>query len=254
MDEARREQVKVFLDKLDDQDTDHAEGVLKDSYKGEIDRKDKILSSMSVLTAPITILAAGVAFLVNSVLDAGQGLLTSDPDITQVLLYVALLSLFFLIIIVTGDFNRLLAGENYHYLPDADDLLDSMARNKEYCLDNNILDEGAASRYSRLDIIMQMAESATKNCAANDVRLRYRQKIFRNTMFAVIAAGGGFISVALHRELPNLHPLSDIWRHLNGKTPTSAQHPPSTPNRTQAASGHEQSVTSPAASGASSGH
>lgn len=238
MDDTRKSEVKILIEKMGEGDLDYIHKSLSEAYKGEIDRKDKIISSMSVVSAPITILFAGVAFLTNSALDADQKYITRSPDVVVVLFYIIIIFLLIYVSKTLYNFHKLLSGEDYFYLPDADGILDNMAKNKAYCMDNNVTDDGEASRYSKADIILQLSESATRNCAANDVRLRYRQRIFRSTILAIICAALGFLVVAVHREQPNVWNVSDLWRQADARlTPaapttqqpsTSAQTPPGT--------------------------
>lgn len=255
MDEERRAQAKAVIETLEKEDIKYTEDALKEAYKGEIDRKDKILSSMSVVSAPITILFAGVAFLTNSLFEIIQKTIFSDLDILVIVFYIIMAMLSYLIIVIIYNFHNLLGGENYYYLPNADDLLDDIVKNKEYCDENNTSIDGEVSRYSKANTIMQLSESSTKNAAANDIRLKYRQQIFRSTMLAIICAALGFFVVAIHREQPNVWSLSYLWKKIDGissqttnQSATSAGSAPSSGPAQTTPSHQQPNATSPTAS------
>lgn len=227
MEKSRRDQIKILMETFKKEDLEYTEEILKDSYKVEIDRKDKILSSMTVVTAPITILFAGVAFLSNNSLENNQRYLTYDPDLLVVMFYLVILFLIYFILSIIHNFHKLLGGENYNYLPYADNLLEMISNNKDYCIDNNIWADGEVIRYSRIDIIMQLAECSTKNAISNDVRLKYRQRTFRSTMLAIICAALGFLVASVHREQPDTWHVSDLWKKIDGSPSATVQQPAS---------------------------
>lgn len=211
------------IDHLGKDDLEYAEAFMKQLYAVEIDRKDKILASMSVVASPIAILIAGVAFLVNGVVDKPAEYITASPDIAVVVFLLLMLSLFASIAHALYNFHRLLSGENYHYLPDASGVLGNIAAIKAFCDQNNISSDGAVTSYARVNFIKQYAACAAKNCASNDIRLKYRQRVFRSTMLAVIFSALGLVAVAVHRGQPNIWDVSKVWRKSNVQPPQGSQ-------------------------------
>ncbi len=249
-------ETRDLVNQLEDTDLKYTEEFLKEIYKFEIDRKDKILSSMSVVSAPITILIAGVAYLIKNVFDSPSLYVTSSPDVVTILYYIFMILLFFCIVKTIYFFHKLLAGENYYYLPDADGILKNIADSKRFCIDNSISEDGKVSNFARSSFIMQYAESASKNCVSNDKRLRYRQGVFRNTILSIIWAGFGFVAVAIHREQPHIWNISTFWSKANGKASEQSAPAGATPTTSPAPSGNKQSPQpiAPASTSAPAGH
>lgn len=232
MEDHKKSIVESLVESFDIDDLNYTENTLKDAYKAEIDRKDKILSSMTVVTAPITILFAGVAFLTNSLLDSNQHYMTNNPDLFVVFFYIVISFLLYFLLSILYNFHRLLAGENYYYIPYGDDLLESIAENKSYSVSMGSTAVGEAARYSKIDSIMQLSESSTRNGMANDIRLKHRQRIFRSTMLAIICTALGFLVVSVHRQQPDTWHVFSFRGTTNGYPPKTNQQ--STSNSTTA--------------------
>ena len=52
---------------LEDGDAEYLEKIVRDQYLYEIERKDKILSSLSIIATPTTLALGGAGFLVNKI-------------------------------------------------------------------------------------------------------------------------------------------------------------------------------------------
>ncbi len=65
---------------LGEVDLKYTEDFIKQLYVAELDRKDKILSSMAVVSSPFTILFAAVDYLINVVLDTFSDYISKAPE------------------------------------------------------------------------------------------------------------------------------------------------------------------------------
>ena len=189
----------------------YAEAVASKLYDLEVDRRDKILASMTVVSGPITILIASVAFLANTTLDPSSDYMTTAPDIIVVVYYLVVLTLIWSVCLALLNFRRLLLGEFYSYLPDANALLNNFCDTKRYCDAVGMGGDGQVAGLMRINIVRLYASCASANRTANDHRLVYRQGVFRNTTRAVLMVAIGFVAVAIHRQQPHIwSPASTI--------------------------------------------
>ena len=207
------------LTALGPEDLRFAEQITKQLYDFELDRKDKILASMSVVTAPITILIAGVAFLANE-LGAVPGRLDGRFDVAELAELVFSLLLLATIGRAFRGFRRLTSAETYSYLPDANTLLQDFYENAEYYGTLDHVPDGAVADSMRAALIELYAESATRNREANELRLGFRQQVFRNTAYALAFAGLALAAVAVHREIPHIWDVATMWRRDVGPAQT----------------------------------
>ncbi len=236
-------------------DLKYTEDFVKQLYTSELDRKDKILSSMTVVSSPITILFAAVAYLVNVVLDKSSDYISKNPDIVVVVYLILMTFLLWCIVKAMYYFHKLLAGESYSYIPDSLKVLNNILEVKNYCLEYALNDDGQVTTFSKANFVKLYAESAAKNCASNDKRLAYRQGVFRNTVFAVMYAALTFITVAVHREQPHIWNVSILWRKSNGHSAQTPQQPATTNSISEPASpGNKQPEAAPAPTATPASH
>ena len=229
------------LQRLGVEDLKFAEELAKQLYAAEIDRKDKILASMTVATAPITVLVASVAFLANVTLDTSSDFLSLRPDVVVILCYILLCILLIFVCRTLFFYHRLLTGEYYRYLPDAGVLASNMAEIKRYC-EAYALDDGAMAQYMRVNLVGMYTECAARSCKANDQRLIFRQGVFANVARAVLVVVASLIAVAVHRAQPHIwNPFTQTGRTEHGQPAPSPSatdlHPPATPG-SAAGQGH----------------
>ena len=203
------------IEALAQKDTAYISEVMEKIYAGELDRKDKILASLTILTAPATLVVGGIAFLLNDLIDHSSEYLNDWRNLAILLMFAALS----LALVFAGRtiwfFNLLLSGENYAYLPYAETMLANILDLKTYLQDNVTKEDGALGWYADAMRIPLFARAATQNGVANEVRLQHRQGVFRNLFRTIALSALSYILVALHREAPHSLDVPQLWTWIN---------------------------------------
>ena len=199
------------VESLAENDTAYLSEVMEKIYAGELDHKDKILASMTILTAPATLLVGGIAFLLNNLIEHFSDYANDWRNLIVLLLFITLS----LALIFAGRtiwfFNLLLSGENYAYMPYAETMLTNILDLKTYLQDNVTKEDGALGWYANAMRIPLFARAATQNGIANVVRLRHRQGVFRNLFRTIALSALSYILIALHREAPHSLDVPQLW-------------------------------------------
>lgn len=197
-----RQRLDAAIEALGEKDTVYVCAVMEKIYAGEIDRRDKILASMSILAAPSSILVGGVAVLTNNAILHAQDYVDHSHDLAVVLMLMAMGGAFVCIGRMVWCFNLLLSGENYAYMPYADAMLAKILELKNYLSENVTRDDAHLAWFSESMRISMFANAATQNAIANEMRIRHRQGVFRNFFRTVAFSVLAFALAALHQAVP----------------------------------------------------
>lgn len=203
------------VEALSERDVSYLSELMEKIYAGEIDRKDKILASMTILAAPTTLVAGGIAYLINNLVDQLDSYLRGWQDLVVILLLVALAAALWFLGRAVWFFNLLLSGENYSYMPYADAMLEKVLDLKGYLTANITADDGYLRWYAEAMRIPLFVDAATRNGVVNEQRTAHRQGVFRNLFRSIAFSALTFVLIAVHREVPTSVSIMQIWNHVH---------------------------------------
>ena len=203
------------VEALPQRDVSYLSELMEKIYAGEIDRKDKILASMTILAAPTTLVVGGIAYLINNLVDQLDSYLRDWQDLVVLLLLGGLAGALWFLGRAVWFFNRLLSGENYTYMPYANAMLDKVLDLKGYLTANITADDGYLSWYAEAMRIPLFVEAATRNGVANEQRTAHRQGVFRNLFRAIAFSALTFVLIAVHHEAPTSVSIVQVWNYAH---------------------------------------
>ena len=207
------------VEALPERDVRYLSELMEKIYAGEIDRKDKILLSMTILAAPTTLVVGGIAYLINNLVDQFDNYLRDWRDLVVLLLLAALAGALWSLGRAVWFFNLLLSGENYSYMPYANAMLDKVLDLKSYLTANITADDGYLSWYAEAMRIPLFVEAATQNGVANEQRTAHRQGVFRNLFRAIAFSALTFVLIAVHHEVPGSVTIVQVWSYVHALFP-----------------------------------
>lgn len=220
-----------------EKDATFAEGFFREAYKAELDRKDKILSSLTVISAPVALLLAGAGYVLNK--------LIALDTYSVYLLYCIVISLFsigtiFLFLTILFIFQHIVSKPYAYISLPSQFLADIRQLEQHYDEIKGGAADGDLSSDLRAILVEEYAKAATHNTAVNEGRLKKRAWAFRALLVSTFTFGLCILALAVNdailtSQVPNgkaasselKFPGAEAGAYLGAQPDSNAQASPS---------------------------